>query len=386
MDFSELYKNIIESAEEEPPARVWDEIQNELDVDLVWNNIEKNLSGARKRRRLYPFAAAASILLLIGTGIFFHSNLKDQEFGELIISIDRTDDTFSNDALIQEPAIQPALSSKREFTEIPETNGSVTEQALPDIDTPGQFYGHYEDMPPLPKPESNPQLSGHSIKSGIHEIAGKRENIPPGNKAVIASGYYAGLSGHLANTWLLNNKTIQGLRSDELTASLPSFGYNFGFIAGKDVSRRLGIQAEVHLVSTTRQNYNEYMHGQYINNNMKFSYSSFALSGRWYFINGSNPGRHALIFGAYTGILRNAIQHLNGESLSLNNEYSSSDHGIIAGYEYFHPLGNKLELGSGFQVKYGLNNIFTGNEIIPGYLNNTRNASINIMLSVRYTL
>jgi long-subunit fatty acid transport protein len=65
---------------------------------------------------------------------------------------------------------------------------------------------------------------------------------------------------------------------------------------------------------------------------------------------------------------------------------TQSDYGVVAGYEYIFPLGNQLALGTGFQTKYGLNNIFSGNEIIPDYLNSTRNASVNIILSIRYNI
>ena len=170
-----------------------------------------------------------------------------------------------------------------------------------------------------------------------------------------------------------------------LTASLPSFGYSIGILAGKSINNRLDIQAEAYFVNRTGQNYNEYIHGHYISNKLQFTYSSLTLSGRWHFTNNISSG-HTLLLGAYAGILRNAFQDLNGDSISLEDEYKRADYGIVAGYEYFHPLGSNLELGTGFQTRTGLNNIFSGNEVIPDFLNNTRNASVNFIISLRYTL
>ena len=93
-----------------------------------------------------------------------------------------------------------------------------------------------------------------------------------------------------------------------------------------------------------------------------------------------------LILGAYTGILRNAVQDLDGTSILMTSEYRSADYGIISGYEYLHPLNEKFTLGTGFLARYGLRNIFSGNDFIPHYLNSTRNASVNLMISVKYNL
>ena len=112
--------------------------------------------------------------------------------------------------------------------------------------------------------------------------------------------------------------------------------------------------------------------------------SSLSLSGKWYFNTTDQHGRHSILFGAYKGFLRNVTQRINEETLSLSHEYDRGDYGIVAGYEYLHPFGNGLSIGTGLQSRFGLNNIFSGNDIIPGYLNRTRIASINITISLRY--
>ncbi|MFW5754775.1 MAG: PorT family protein, partial [Marinilabiliaceae bacterium] len=68
MDFLKWYKNKIESGEEEPPPELWDDIQNDLDIDQVYKRLEKSLARDRREVWLWRATAAAGILLLLATG------------------------------------------------------------------------------------------------------------------------------------------------------------------------------------------------------------------------------------------------------------------------------------------------------------------------------
>jgi hypothetical protein len=383
MDFLNWYKHMIESADQDPPSSAWEEIQNELDVEAVWAGINEELQGKRRKILFYRLSAAATLLLLITAGAFFFTAITEQAHGEFTV----------HDSYFQEPVspymagtTQPVLARLAVVNDFPEMNHPGNIEKVTRSRETESIAGMDEIIPHRPYLEYNTDAEDYLLIMGNRDSVFQDKESTTEHKAGSPGGYYAGLSGHLGNTWLLNHKTLQGLRSEELTASLPSFGYSFGILAGKSVNDRLDIQAEAFFITRTSQNYNEYMHGQYINNSMQFVYSSITLSARWYFTGLDMSGRHSLLFGTYAGILRNALQDMNGESFSLKNEYNPADYGIITGYEYFHPLGDQLMLGTGFQTKFGMNNIFAGNEVIPYYLNNTRNASINLILSLRYNL
>lgn len=389
MDFLKWYKNIVESSREDPPLDVWENIQDELDVDMVWENLDASLSKNKRRVMVYRLAAAASLLLIIGFGTLFLYNALYNTVPETYV--------FNTFELSDQDTILPIR--KKESLKDQETYFVQETQYLETEEMPEDFkheqvkpliteYGLEEALQAIPRLAHQQYLSTHESQiveqlAQIYFIDDTKEE-----QRILTTGkYYAGLTGHAANTWLMNNKTVQGLKSDELTATLPSFGYNIGIIAGRNINRNLSLQVELYLISQARQNYNEYVHGQYVSNNMEFNYTSFSLVGkRSVFNSQKKSGNHHLILGVYTGVLRNAIQNLNGTSLALDNDYSSTDYGVIGGYEYTYPFGNNLKLGTGFQVKYGLKNIFSGNEYIPDYLNNTRNASINLTLSIKYDL
>jgi hypothetical protein len=380
MDFLKWYKQRVSSAEEEPPEVIWEEIQNELDIEAAWLSIRKDLPSAGKKRIAVLLAAAATLLLLLGAGSFLYYILRSQTPGDGN-SMKYFSTVLVDSHSIAEPEVHTRLNDFSDFPDIRQVLPTENNQQFSVAET--GMRAAYE-LRPLPYKRLTALNESDKTGTSIYIPAPHSHNQVPVSRFDKSNGYYAGITGHLANTWLLNNKTMQGLKSDELTASLPSFGYNLGIVGGKNISNRFGLHAEIYFISVTRQNYNEYLYGSYINNNMQLSYSSFSITGRWHLTRHEKPERHALVFGAYTGILKRAVQQIDGESRSLTSDYKSSDYGILAGYEYLFHTERDISVGTGFQARYGLNNIFAGNETIPGFLGSTRNASFNLTLSVRY--
>jgi hypothetical protein len=378
MEFLKWYKNIVDSADQEPPVSVWDGIQEDLDIDVVWKGINEELHKSSRQRFIYRVSAAASILLIIAAGTLLFTNNNNKEALNPAIHRDAVSvlPEISEDLPFVD--FQPAVVSGYSMLPVHEAMANIsTREGRPAT-------GHQD------RGETLTELSGlicmYVITMGVSdEKRTDGEDNPTGRSSSGLTGFYAGLSGHVGNTWLLNNKTIEGLRSDALTAAMPSFGYSFGILAGKKINDRFDIQAEAYFISRSSQNYNEYLHGKYIYNNYQFNYSSLTVSGRWY-INRKRQGKHAIILGAYAGLLRNAIQDLNGESLSLKHDYNRADYGILTGYEFIQPIDNRISIGTGVQARAGLNNIFAGNDHIPDYLNTTRNFSLNLVVSLKYNL
>lgn len=389
MDFLDWYKKIVESSQEEPPADLWEDIQDELDVDMVWQNLEANLLKNKRKSMLYTMAAAASIALLFGFGtVFFYNAFYKTTYKQYIVNsfeLSEEDTSFpvstKEDEIVQMTFLEEHESKSRIKAKSPEYINKEHPES--------QIFEEQVDIILKPLPRFTLQSEQQFFDNGTETT---RSEIVPlliqkEEQNIIKGSYYAGLSGHASNTWLLNYKTKQGLKSDDLTATLPSFGYNIGVVAGRTINKNIKLQAEVYFISQSRQNYNEYVHGKYVSNKMKLNYTNISLICKYSFLySEKHSSNHFLLLGVYTGFLRNAYQYLNGSPISLKNEYSSFDYGAIGGYEYTFPVGGNFALSTGFQVKYGLSNIFSGNEYIPDYLNNTRNLSANLMLSVKYKI
>lgn len=397
MEFLKWYKRTIESGSESPPNSVWEEIQDELDVDIVWKNINNNLGKDRSKISVYiRYAAAASVFIAIGLGTLLYTIYKP---------LDSTSDYLSDKATIEDVRDASTVSPGKET---PQQHAQYTIKQDPEDEIQVKTDFQQESLliaekevkiePQHIEPDHQIELPITASLPGISNYIdpipalAEADTVPPillaqTELAIKERGsYYIGVSGHAANTWLVNNKTLQGLKSEDLVASLPSFGYNMGIIAGRDFNNKYGLQLELFLISQHGQNYNEYIHGHYVTNSLQLNYTNISTFGKWQFHKSDNYGSNSVLFGAYFSYLKTADQIIDGIQSSLTNEYKSIDYGVAASYEYGYPISNKLTLGTGVHLRYGLTNIFAGNELIPDYLNSTRNLSVNFMLSIKYNL
>ena len=388
--FDRWYKKIVESNAESPPEKAWHAIEDELDIEAVWGRLNKELNTNRKTRFLTIVSAAASVLIIIGIGsIMFwqqpteiivanmESTVKQtttmQDSSEEILSthqIERMDDqktilpatkaekTKENGdfLLAQSTTIEPIDTFEQEFKTILNSIETIQASSL-------YFLVNKINIPSI---ETQPK------KAQLEENRGFTPSL------------YAGLTGQLANTWLLSNKTLEGMKSSEFTSTHASFGTSAGFHVGTHLSPRLKTQADFFWIAQSRQNYSEYHFGQYVDNNLKLDYYNLSITFSYQL---KALGRnHQLIGGSYVGYMRNARQNIGGATHLINEDYSNWDYGLVLGYGYPINLGDRLTLTAGLISKVGLKNIFEGNDIVPYYLNRTQNVSLNFNLSLSYTI
>lgn len=392
MNFLRWYKNIIESSKPEPPVETWDNIRDHLDIDNSWEVIDKHL----RKKRFIQYAritAAASFLILsisAATWLFFS---RDFPVEDTMVSENITGSRQESEQIDKPAEADPAEAYREKNTKDNKeravddnTFSPATTNTTPDNERPVKKEPGSEDQISTLKP--------HNISIAPERNTGKVNIRPVSIKPLkekkknnFFRKIYLGTSGQLANTWLVNQKTISGFKSTSLVSTNPSFGSNFGIYAGTNLASHLDLQMDLNLLAQNNQNYNEYLNGSYVSSNMKFNYSQLALSLR-YNINSSKfmEGEHGLNFGPYLAYLHSATQNYDNETITISGNYHDIDYGLLLGYEYVFPLYEQLGLGTGFRAYYGLSNIYAGNESIPGYLNITNNASVNITLSLKYRI
>ena len=438
MDFLKWYRNIFESNELEPPLKTWDHIQDQLDIDNSWQVIDRSLnerSGATLKIRV---AAAASLLILLAAGaswIYFSSPVNTGPGGKLAEEIVQGMSTNKEEDVAEEIAGGVRTGKEEDVAE--EIAGGVStgkEEDVPEEIAPGHISQTVEDQ----KETRLPLLADNNLgniepgdtrladmpavkedvlsreqavirEDALTKMAGRGAGsiivkspedkfehlIPSGTLYRAASEkvskafrkFYLGTTGQLANTWLVNQKTISGFKSASLVSTNATFGSNFGFFAGTNLLKKVDLQADFNILAQNNQDYNEYLDGNYVSNKLKLDYSQLALSLRYNLMsNGFLEGEHGINFGGYLAYLHNAYQNIDGEKIYLSDNYSNIDYGLLVGYEYVFPLSGHLGLGTGFRAYYGLSNIYAGGNDIPSYMNVTNNASVNITLSFKYLL
>jgi len=390
MKVDKWYKSIVESNTEAPPEAVWEGIQDALDVDLVWGKIETDLNVRKKKPNYARLAVAASIVLAIAFGgvlLYQPWNISSQS--QLVESSGHFDAPSSTGLIY--PSDDGAEIS-------PQTQGATTSQ-LAKVSQSTQLDAEAVDVY-LQSPSSSVDEQAENVLERIKmHTAGEMPVSAPGKVSTIAIAQlpaeqggdydnntsirtvYVGLTGHLANTWLLSSKTFAGLQPDDLTNTNITFGSNFGMQLGTAITPVFKIQSDFLWISQNKQQYNEYINGKYVTSALELDYYTLALQGKYSF-----PTNHTVIFGGYFGLMKTAKQSVEEEIILLDDDYSSYDYGLIVGYEYPIPLGHRLTLTPGLFAKVGLNNVFAGNDYIPFYLNKTQNASINLSLSIAYNI
>ncbi len=407
MNFLKWYKHKIESNHHQPPKAIWDNIQNQLDIDNSWNVINNHLQkqAALRRRRWISAAAAILVLMLAGTLSWYWTekqNIQTPELTENIgakaksnQTVERKDTASSTTAAPQENIVEDGqLAELKTKTPVNETDA---ENSISDHVTrqPGKSPKNTDE---IRENEKNTIRALARVEGGINNPQNQDNILPRATEKQeidnASSGnnksfqhFYTGATGQLANTWLLNNKTYSSFQSSTLTRSNASFGSNFGFFVASNLTEKIYLHIDLNIIAHNRHNYNEYMNGAYVSNDMVFNYSQTGIALRY--ITESMrylKGEHHIYTGGYWGYLHSASQIIDGEVSDIASNYKTNDFGVFLGYEYLFPLTAKLDLGTGIKALYGLNNIYSGDSYIPSYLNKTNNASFNITFSLKYDL
>ncbi len=373
----------MESQQEEPPEALWDAIQNDLDVEQVWTRLDQTLPLNKKRPIYAILAVAASLALLVSAGLWM-LNRPEQQIRDSSLPSITEQALMPMERLAYKPldtTFAEAIITRKDF--VPAPTFSLQQTHTP-ASTISHLYIHRPFADYL-----------YPLEAGQTALLAARSMHPtdkpiysdidiPDHSWQTEAIWQVGVTGQLANTWMVNTKTIEGLQSDNLTTTNATFGNSIGLHVTWLASPRMKIKNEWHIKSRTGQSYNEYINGQYVATSLDLNYINTALL--FYYHPLQNKPLHSIALGLYGGMLQEATRQKNGDMERITGDYASFDFGLLLGYEYEHRIAKGLSLGSGIYTRYGLTNIFAGNQIVPAYLNQTRNAAFLLSFSVNYQL
>jgi hypothetical protein len=386
------YKSIVESNDEFPPEMVWEEVQNELDIKMAWTGISSVLAQQKRRNALFALSVAASFILLLGFGgylIYFSNkqlnNIDKNIVHEHIDNVSIEIDAYSEpEQIIAETPLFSLINENFQETE----NVSIIKMQTITYDVFIEQLDTFSELNISPILIADNNISLDYQKS--IDIGLQFENWTLDTRIGDATGKRAfsdlniGITGQFANTWMLNNKTYTGLKSDELITTNISFGKNLGVSLGTNINKNLFLKSEIFWLSEQKQSYNEYINGRYVNNTLALNYYSVLLKMNYKLK--QNRLEHYFALGGYIDVMHNATQDINGNLKDIKEEYSNIDYGVFLGYEYPIKINSSFYFVPGIGAKVGLNNVFSGNELVPDYLNKTRNTSVNLSFSLIYSV
>lgn len=200
---------------------------------------------------------------------------------------------------------------------------------------------------------------------------------------------YIGAGTAVKVSSLLNSKTMYALERNSLLRSAPGRHQDFYLLYGHRLAKRLLLQADVYLQNKIGQQYHEYREGTYATFQDELSYQSAALSLSWVrkqLSYGKIPVFVRWTAGLYGGRLRSAEESSHIGDFSRTEEYKRFHAGLLAGYEYDLVLHPQLMLSYGLFGRADVMNIYAGTELIPSSFRKTRATSLDLRLTIRYTL
>jgi hypothetical protein len=392
--FTEWYKQEIESNPYDPPENVWNNIQDDLDVENVWQRISHQLYEDRKKilQRTIPYAAAAAILLLL----LLLNPFKPQKSYDLANNVLNKNFPGLYQYSEQDKDIQGDFTAKRDTSEeqttaylaadlsTPETNltASLTASSVVQEKENDRTLSDLQKLSSLPADidASLPQTMISASNNTDDEITSSEKENEKSQPE-----FYAGLSGELGKSWLLSNKTIYSITESPYSSANPANESSFGFLGGVKINDKWSVELATILNDNRGQIYREYLDGQLVTNKYNLKYSSFSIKGRYKIISKTLnlPVSHNIIFGTYMGYLNNASQIIESESNNIKPDYRNYDLGLLIGYEIDSQILPNYTLSTGIQIDPGLINVYRGNEELPANFNKTYNASVGVSITIK---
>jgi hypothetical protein len=415
---------------EEELDEIWEEISAEIDISEVWNGISSDLDivmPVNSVSGIFAKSIAAVLIILIGMipvkkaimdshidqpGIIVE-NRQNAQPAELIINNKPVDSNISEQTKEdRSAAIKSSLYKTKDVNnsnpeEINRT-GLIQDKAIPSggevvfrvlslseaVDSDLIIYtdrilNEKSNILPVLIPGDNlrnlkvfPKTDLDNLKINYNSSAAGY-SLPSTGNGRISAGFIT----LFKNTWLLNNKTLDGLKSESLNSSEIVFFPDVGLSLNYALNKTWQIQADGFLFSNTGQKYLEYLYGHYVKEKITLKYSTIALSVKHKF---TGSGRLIprssvnVLAGGYFSVLKNANHKINTDTEDIRSQYAKFDFGIRLAGEIELQISNQLSIAPGLFVSLGMPNIYKGNDKIPGYLIRTHNGSAEFHLTFYY--
>jgi len=387
-----IYKDLINGSQINPPQELWEDISRELDVNDVWGNISRDLdTNLVVRLENYTMAVSVAAFFLSLFFLLRPANIEISNaptLSQVEILSGNTEVEAKNPAIERSPIGVPVETREVDDLSDPVMNINSQSMELDDITLQREITNEGSNHSQVFV--MNLERRGYSISRdlqlttpfyGIEIANSENQNITSEGRVFI------GIVGSLKNTWLVNDKTISGFSAQELHTTKAILGREFGLFAGIKISSKQSLLAEYLFTSNYAQNYQEYLGGHYITSSINVDYSKlnllFALrvsrEGNW-------RTSTELLLGPSLGILKSATESIEGDEVTLTDNYENFLFGLTGGIQKYLFLNPKLEVFGGIRLSYGITNIYKGTGVIPASFRITHPAAISFSFGLRYNL
>ncbi len=428
---SKLIKRILEENPTTPPAEVWQNIGDGLDLNDVWNSVETQLDldsvwhgvgeaiqHAHQIKWYDQFSYMSSAAVLLLTLTYATVNIGSTDEGPInaaqetpTLAFKSEGDDQSTPILAESPETERNISASGSFqntstnlldsTDLLDelTDNSQADYPLPNIEVSTSSTLVSKAIIPVGAREnSKPSISNVFRPKDIYYNTISEGRSVPDSVAFITKSlfttnsstrWYVGAIGSLKNNWLINSKTLNNFNSESLNSTSIDLNVEYGLLGGYELNKNFAVQLEAYIYSGEGQRYHEYIGGNYLPTSIDLKYQKIELllkkKNRRLAAIGKNINTNYL-FGIFIGHLSKATESVGDEILPLTDSFSKFNVGLIAGYELSYQLTNSWSLHPSIRLRYGLNSVYKDDPEEASFLRSSKTASIGFNVGVHYTI
>lgn len=385
-------KESIESLTGNVPPKIWTGINRQLNIDIVWKQICKELDKKEGYCLRRVSGIAALLVLLSGIAYFLHTRegvFLSNNFGnayhvENSINKNITPETKESTEIYGSNKVEPIDNELRgNDRDINNPAGAFNIKSSRHI---------IEEETPVVYPAEDSLFPLQPLTFTFHTNMPERELI--NNYQIIIEdsanfpqrkSFGVGVTFSYNNTWIIDQDTKNSFGETSLTSTSKTYAAAYGLIMNYYFRNQNALTSELLINSGLRQEYGLYDEGRYYNKKTELNYYKIALQ---YQLSGAQrsgliSSRYSFKAGMYCGYLKNQFDYYNSVVVIENTIYKDIDYGIKLG------LGSEQEwnnvvIAYGLNTEYGLMNIYKGTDKIPAGFNHTTPLSIGAYLNLMY--
>lgn len=364
--FIESIKSALSSEIESPPNKIWESVNDQLDIDTVWNRIERK----KKKRALLLPLFGLSLFSLFSIFFLYNSNINQTTNSK---ELDQTKTPITN--------IRTVYPDSNIF--------KSSEQPIKIELIPNEVYGSADKTIPI-KPidfsiiEDNNRAINFSKINILYYPKIKNLSISEAmsldkEKLIISQKKYRnsiGLFSQFGLSQIRNSEYIEGRRKGSLIQNHLSTGISYGLFAERSINEKYYLSFDFFLQHSLTYNSHRFYKGSWNENSVQYMFKRQSIGiGRLFQLN-SKYFMDVNIAYSYSQ-LYNKIQFINGvENNSAVNKktYSGFQNSIYLKYRL-----DRFYVKTGFVYSFDFQN-----NIQSSIMDITNNSIWNTAVKIGY--
>ena len=409
-DLIEQYRQQVAKSQPNIPEGIWESISDQLDIDEVWDRIATELDSENRAISVWNYLAwAASIILILGiSGATYWFTTNSKVLSPEIISQQNSESNIIDSTINSIPQkISSSIKNNSPIKEehsitIPNREGSSNNA---DLNKYGKNNNSAFSLDKHNNPYSTKRIDAPKQLIAKDKIAYSQPTITPipvllqptnerlqtsdREKSSRYKSLSIGVTSAIKNTWLWGHETFYGFNRNSFTKPGIKVYPDLGLSVMYGITPKISLEASIFIKSQTGQSYKEYLYGHYCDKDISLQYTQLELLAKYNYSKidlKSSTYRLSITLGFYLSTLTSASETIAGEKQKVSERYSSKDYGLILGQDLEIMLNSRVTVAPGFRLKWGLPNVYAGEQNIPASLKETHNRSLEFRLSVYYNI